>query len=353
MSDDTTARRKDAHLDLCATEEVAPAENATLFESVKLVHCALPELAVDRVELTSTLFGKTLKAPIVVTGMTGGTERAGQINRDIASVAEEFGVAFGVGSQRAMAERPELASTFAVRQSAPSTVIIGNIGVVQAARLGVDRVRWLMEALGADGMAVHLNPGQELTQPEGDRDFRGGYEVIGLLSKALGSRLLVKETGCGLSPRVARRLVDVGVENLDVSGLGGTSWVRVEQLRASGAAREVGALFSGWGIPTAAAVASVRRAVGPGVKLIASGGMRTGLDVAKALVLGADFGGMALPLFRAHQAGGVAAVRTALGTVLTALRQAMVLTGSATVREFQASPRVVTGELKDWLEALS
>ena len=351
--DETTAKRKDAHLDLCATEEVAPVENTTLLDRLFLVHCAMPELSADELDLTTPLFGKRLKAPLLVTGMTGGTERAMQVNRDIAQVAEEFGVAFGVGSQRAMAERPELTKTFAVRDVAPSTVLIGNIGLVQAVRLGVDGVRRLFEGINADAMAIHLNPGQELTQPEGDRDFRGGYEIVGALVKALGaSRVMVKETGCGISPDVARRLVDVGVRTIDVSGLGGTSWVRVEQLRAEGVAREVGAQFSSWGIPTAAAVASVRKAVGPGVSLIAAGGMRTGLDVAKAITLGADVGGMALPLFRAHQERGVAGVREAMTTILTAFKQAMVLTGCRTPQELRQRPRVVTGELKDWLAAL-
>ncbi|MBL8940100.1 MAG: type 2 isopentenyl-diphosphate Delta-isomerase, partial [Archangium sp.] len=201
--DETTAKRKDAHLDLCATEEVAPVENTTLLDRLFLVHCAMPELSADELDLSTPLFGKRLKAPLLVTGMTGGTERAMQVNRDIAQVAEEFGVAFGVGSQRAMAERPELTRTFAVRDVAPSTVLIGNIGLVQAVRLGVDGVRRLFEGINADAMAVHLNPGQELTQPEGDRDFRGGYEIVGALVKALGaSRVMVKETGCGISPEV-------------------------------------------------------------------------------------------------------------------------------------------------------
>ena len=352
MHDETTARRKDAHLDLCATEEVAPAENSTLLGDVRLVHCAMPELAFDQVELGLTWFGKRLKAPILITGMTGGTQRAGQVNRDLAQVAEELGVAFGVGSQRAMSERPELTPTFAVRAVAPSTVLIGNIGLVQATRMTVDQVRWLTDAIGADALALHLNPGQELSQPEGDRDFERGYLTVTALARAYGDRLLVKETGCGISPDVARRLVECGVKSIDVSGLGGTSWVRVEQLRSSGVAREVGAQFATWGIPTAAAVASVRKAVGSDIRLVASGGIRTGLDVARALALGADLGGMALPLFRAHQAGGVVAARTALETVIAALCQALALTGSRTVAELRLKPRVITGELKDWLQAL-
>lgn len=351
--DDTTSKRKDAHLDLCAHEEVAPLENSTLFEHVSLLHCAMPELSADEVSLETVFFGKRLAAPVLITGMTGGSDRARQVNRDLAQVAERFGVAFGVGSQRAMAERRELTDSFFVRDVAPTTVLLGNIGLVQAVKLGVDVVRRLKDDIGADAIAVHLNPGQELTQPEGDRDFRGGYAIIEALVKALGSdRVLVKETGCGIAPLVARRLVDCGVRTIDVSGLGGTSWVRVEQLRAQGLEREVGAQFSGWGIPTAAAVALARRAVGPGVTLIASGGMRTGLDVAKALALGADVGGMALPLFRAHQSGGVPAVERALETIIRALKQAVMLTGARQAHELRVAPKVVTGVLREWLAAL-
>jgi isopentenyl-diphosphate delta-isomerase len=353
MPDETTAKRKDEHLDLCATEVVAPVENSTLFEGVRLVHCAMPELSAGQIDLTTPLFGKRLKAPLLMTGMTGGTERAGKVNEDLARVAEEAGIAFGLGSQRAMAERPELAKTFSVRHVAPTTVIIGNLGLVQASNLSLDAIRRLVDAIGADALALHLNPGQELAQPEGDRDFRRGYETVRGLVKAFGDRLIVKETGCGLSPEVARRLVECGVRHLDVSGLGGTSWVRVEELRSEGVAREVGAQFSSWGIPTAAAIASVRRAVGNDVTLVAAGGVRTGLDVAKALALGADLGGFALPLFRAHQQGGVPAARRALELVLTTLTNALLLTGSRTPLELRKRPKVLTGELKDWLAALS
>lgn len=352
MSDDLTAKRKDAHLDLCATGEVEPAHNRTLLDDVRLVHCAMPELAVSDLDLGGELFGKRVRAPLMMTGMTGGTDRAGQVNRDLASLAEKYALPFGVGSQRAMLDDASRAKSFQVRDVAPTTVLIGNIGLTQAVRFGVDGVRRLAEAISADGMAVHLNAGQELTQPEGDRDFRGGYQILEKLAKAMPDRLMVKETGCGISPYVARRLVDCGVKVIDVSGLGGTSWVRVEQLRAQGAAREVGETFSGWGIPTAAAIATVRKAVGAQVKLIASGGIRDGLDAAKALALGADFAGMALPLFKAQQAGGLEGAERALDVVLTGVKHAMVLTGSRKVSDLRERPRVVTGELKDWVTSL-
>ena len=351
MSEETTSR-KDAHLDLCATGEVEPAENRTLLDCVRLVHCALPELSFDEVSLATPLFGKTLRWPLLMTGMTGGTPRAGEVNRQLAAVAEKHQIAFGVGSQRAMSEDLSRASSFKVREVAPTTVLIGNIGVTQARAIGVDGVRRLMDAIGADAMAIHLNPAQELTQPEGDRDFRGGYQVIAEVAKALGDRLLVKETGCGISPSVALRLFELGVRHLDVSGLGGTSWVRVEQLRSAGIHAEVGQSFSGWGIPTAAALLACRRVAGPTAKLVASGGMRDGLDAAKALALGADLVGMALPFFRAQQAGGQEGVDRAVQAVTLGLSRALALTGSRTTEELRRRPRVLTGELKDWLAAL-
>jgi len=312
----------------------------------------MPELALDQLDLSAELFGKALRYPVVITGMTGGTERAARVNHDLATLAEKYGLAFGVGSQRAMMEDARRASTFQVRDVAPTTVILGNIGLRQAAALGAKGVQQLGEAIGADAMALHLNAGQELTQPEADRDFRGGYEVVSDLARTLRERLLVKETGCGISPEVARRLVEIGVRNIDVSGLGGTSWVRVEQLRNSGIAASVGQEFSGWGIPTAAAVFSVRRAVGNAVKVVASGGIRGGLDLAKALALGADVGGLALPLFRAQQSGGLDGAEMALREVLQGLAQAMLLTGSRKSSELRQRPKVIAGELKDWLAAL-
>lgn len=351
MGEETTARRKESHLDLCATAEVEPSENSTLLDCVHLVHCAMPELALDEVDASAELFGKKLRYPLLVTGMTGGTERAGRVNRDLAALAQKYGLAFGVGSQRAMIENADRASTFQVREVAPSAVVIGNIGLSQAAALGVDRLRKLGESIGADAMALHLNAGQELTQPEGDRDFRGGYRIVSEMVQALGDRLLVKETGCGISPQVARRLADLGVKTIDVSGLGGTSWVRVEQLRSVGMEARIGNEFAGWGIPTAAAIASVRPAV-PGVTLVASGGLRTGLELAKAIALGADLGGMALPLFRAQQAGGIEAAEAVLQEILKGLNQALMLTGSRNLSEMRKHPKVVTGQLKDWLAAL-
>ncbi|MCL2625332.1 MAG: type 2 isopentenyl-diphosphate Delta-isomerase [Cystobacterineae bacterium] len=353
MAEETTARRKDDHLELCATQEVEPPTNKTLLEAVHLVHCAMPEMALEEADLSCQWFGKRLKAPLLIAGMTGGTERALAVNRALARAAQEHGIAFGLGSQRAMGEREDLASTFAVRDVAPTALLIGNIGLRQAAGLGIDRVRRLADAIGADALALHLNPAQELAQPEGDRDFRGGYKLVEMLAEAFGERLLVKETGCGISPKVAKRLVSLGIESIDVSGLGGTSWIRVEQLRHTGEGGEgLEPEFAGWGIPTAAAIASVREALGPMAHLVASGGIRSGLEVAKALALGADIVGMALPFFKALNTGGEAAVAALLQRLLHTLKQTMLLCGARNVGELRRKPKVVGGELRTWLEHL-
>ncbi|HYC53968.1 MAG TPA: type 2 isopentenyl-diphosphate Delta-isomerase [Candidatus Binatia bacterium] len=348
----STVVRKEAHLDLCAGADVEPQGNDTLLGQAHLIHCALPELALSDVDLSVTLFGKRLHYPLLVTGMTGGTARAGSINRDLASLAQEFGLAFGVGSQRAMSEDASRTDTFRVREVAPTAVLLGNIGMAEAARVGCDGVRRLADGIDADGLAVHLNVAQELGQVEGDRDFRGGYALIESLAAAFADRLVVKETGCGLSPQVARRLVDCGVKALDVSGLGGTSWIRVEQLRSAPEAASLAQSFDGWGIPTAAAVASVHRAIGDDAMLIASGGIRSGVEIAKCLALGASMAGMALPLFRAQQQGGLPLARQTLEGVLAGLRQAALLTGARDVAALRANRVVVTGALASWLEVL-
>jgi isopentenyl-diphosphate Delta-isomerase len=349
---DETARRKDSHLDLCATGEVQPQGNDALFGAVRLIHEALPELAQSEVDTSAELMGKKLALPLVVTGMSGGTERSAALNRDLAKVAEELGIGFGVGSQRAMLVDPGAASSYQVRAVAPEVALVGNIGLWQARTLGVDGVRRLMDGIGADGMAVHLNAAQELVQPEGDRDFKGGLSTLKALAKSLGARLVVKETGCGIGPATATRLVDAGVRFLDVSGLGGTSWVRVEALRAEGPARAVGMAFSGWGIPTAACVASVARAVKGRARIQASGGIRDGLDAAKALALGADLVGVALPVFRAWQDRGIEGARAALEEMGAGLRLAMALTGAKTIAELKARPPFIGQALREWVESL-
>ncbi len=354
MTSDIGHRKAD-HLTLCAEEDVGFRQRSTLLECVRLVHDALPDLATTDLDTSVTLFGKKLRAPIVIASMTGGTEEAGRVNRELAAIAEERGYGFGLGSQRAMHVRTGTRETYRVRQQAPSTLLLGNVGVVQARAMTTSEVRVLLDEVGADALCVHLNPAMELVQPGGDRDFRQGVVTIGRLVADLGLPVIVKETGCGLSPKVGQRLRDVGVKHLDVSGAGGTSWVGVETRRAEAAgdagARALGEALWDWGVPTAASVALL--APMGFETIVATGGIGTGLDVARAIALGATAAGIARPVLRAFASGGRAGAIAYLEGVENELRAAMLLTGSADVGALRRTPRVIVGELGQWLSQLT
>ncbi|HZR07024.1 MAG TPA: type 2 isopentenyl-diphosphate Delta-isomerase [Myxococcales bacterium] len=350
---DDLEQRKSQHLDLVRRPEVEPDGADTLLSCVKLVHRAAPELSLDDVDLSATLCGKALRAPLMISGMTGGTERAGRINRDLAALAAEMGVAFGVGSMRILLDQPELLPTFSVKPARPP-LVLANLGAQQLVQRGTGAAVRLIEMLDGDGIAIHLNAAQELVQLEGDRDFRGCLDAIAALAAELGpDRVLVKETGCGIGPALARELEERGVRAVDVSGAGGTSWPRVEQLRAKDdRSRELGDLLSEWGIPTAACVAAARAAA-PRLQIVASGGLRSGLDAARAMALGADAAAFALPLVRAHQEGGSDAARATLVGILTALRAAFLLCGARNAVALRASRPVILDPLRTWIEGLA
>jgi isopentenyl-diphosphate delta-isomerase len=341
------SRRKEDHLDLCISGDVGFKETTTLFECVRFVHDALPELDIDAIDLSTRVLGKRLRAPLLIAGMTGGSERAGEINRALAAVAEERGYAFGLGSQRAMLTRPETAPSYRVRDVAPTVLLLGNLGAVQAARMSTEQVEELVQVSGLDALCIHLNPAMEVVQPEGDRDFTGILETFGRLARELSVPVIAKETGCGLSGAVARRLAAVGVRHVDVSGAGGTSWVGVETRRASGEGRDLGLRFWEWGVPTAASVALV--APHHMKTVFATGGMKDGLDVAKAIALGASAAGFARPVLQAYDSGGHQGAVARLATVEAELRTAMLLTGSANVADLARAPRLIIGDLAEWL----
>ncbi len=343
--------RKADHIEVAASGLADFRERGTLLSSVQLVHQSLPEVRVADIDLSVPLLGKTLKAPILITGMTGGTAEAAAINRDLAAVAQDMGIGFGLGSQRAMAEKPELAATYAVREAAPDALIIGNIGAVQALHYGVSRVRELADAVGADAMAVHLNPAQEMIQDGGDRDFRGVLDMLGYLVADLGIPLIVKETGCGLSPQAARALARVGVETVDVSGAGGTSWTAVERHRASDGSvqQQLGDAFWDWGLPTAVSVHACART---NLHIVASGGIRSGLDIARAMALGASVGGLAAPVLRAQRSGGQDAARALLQSIIDEIRTTLLLTGCESVLDLQEAPRAIAQPLRHWIDDL-
>jgi isopentenyl-diphosphate delta-isomerase len=325
--------RKSAHLDIVARHDVEAAAVKAGWDRWRFPHSPLPERHPDALDLSTTLFGHRLAAPVMISGMTGGSERAGLINRRLAEAAQELGLAMGLGSQRAMLEDPSLARTFAVRDVAPDILLLANVGAVQL-NLGVaiDDVRRLIDAVQADALALHLNVLQELVQPEGDRDWAGLRPRIEALIAALDVPVILKETGCGMTGSFARLARDLGASGIDVGGTGGTSWGWIEGFRAADPQRQaLGATFRDWGVPTADAVQSCRAALGPRFPIVATGGVRTGLDAATAVALGADVAGMALPFFRAADASPDGAV--AFGRrIVEEIRVATLCSGAASAR---------------------
>jgi isopentenyl-diphosphate delta-isomerase len=334
-------------------EDVGFRSARTLLGDVRLVHDALPELDADAVDLSVTVLGKRLRAPLLIAAMTGGTDEAARVNRELASIAEERGYGFGLGSQRAMMKRAEAKASFQVREVAPTTLVLGNVGGVQAVRSSTEEIARLVADVGADALCVHLNPAMELVQPEGDRDFRGVLAAIARLVESLPVPVVAKETGCGIGAAAARKLRGVGVQHVDVSGAGGTSWVGVETKRAEGrdeSKRALGEAFWDWGVPTAVSVALASKAGFSTV--IATGGVGTGLEVAAAIALGATAAGIARPVLRALHSGGRAGAIAFLEGVEAELRAAMLLVGAENVAALRAAPKIVGGELAVWLRGL-
>ncbi len=320
--------RKQDHVESVRKRDVEYSFSAG-FSDVRFLHASLPEMDFGNVDCSTFIFGKKVSAPVIIVGMTGGYADAEKINLQLAAAAEKEGLAMGLGSQRAMIEKPELASTFKVRRAAPSIPIIGNIGGCQLKKYGVKKVREMLDAVEADALAIHLNPLQEVVQPEGDSEFSGVLAQIGIFARELGLPVIVKETGAGISRETALLLKKAGVKMVDVSGSGGTSWSKVEYLRS-----KEEATFADWGNPTCECIASCSDVV----ETIASGGVRSGLDAAKAIALGASFAGAALPFLKAKDAGAEAAKWK------RDLKIAMLLTGSRNVAALKKAKLVITGK---------
>ncbi len=301
------------------------------FEDYIFAHEAMPEIAMEEVEPETVFLGKKLAAPLLVSCMTGGTDSAAEINRNLAIAAERTGIALGVGSQRKAIEDPVTAATFNVREFAPTVPLLGNLGAVQLNYgFGLDACRCAVAMIDADALALHLNPLQEAIQPEGQCDFRDLYAKVGEVVAGLEVPVVVKEIGCGLTFHTGRRLVEQGVQILDTAGLGGTSWARIEAARAEDL--ELGELFADWGVPTPESIRQL--ATLDGITLIGSGGVRTGIDVAKAIALGADLVGLAQPFLAAAMDSAERVVER-IERIVTELKIAMFCSGARTLAELK------------------
>ncbi len=326
---------------------------------VRLIHDPLPVVDLDEVDLSVELLGKPLRAPLVIAGMTGGHAMAHEINATLARAAERHGLAMGIGSQRAALRKPELAYTYAiVRNTAPSAFLIGNIGAAQLVEqtsgpaLTTRDVRAAVTMIKADALAVHLNFLEESVQIEGDRRAKGCAEAVRAVVETVGVPVIAKETGAGMSRAAARHLRDLGVSALDVGGLGGTTFAAVEAERAdihgNEPQRRLGETLRDWGIPTAVSIVGAAEA---GLPVIATGGVRSGLDAAKALALGADLVGVARPFLQAALQGDTAVDRL-VEQLLRELRTVVFLSGCRTPADLRSRPRVILGETRAWLEQL-
>lgn len=325
-----TSNRKADHIRINLEQDVQSGLTTGL-ERLHFEHCALPELDLADVSLQTTFLNMTLSAPILISSMTGGTEEALSINHHLAEAAQEMGIPIGLGSQRAAIDHPEIESSFKIRSTAKDVPILANLGAVQLNYgYGIDECRRAVEMVAADALILHLNPLQEALQPEGDTNFKGLLVKIEAICSQLEVPVIAKEVGWGLSAEVSRRLVSAGVQAIDVAGAGGTSWSQVEMFRAQDEMQaQRAAQFVGWGIPTARAVLQVRDAL-PEIPLIASGGLRSGIDVAKCIALGADLCGMAGPLLKAAVQSSHAVVEL-LERIALELKICMLSTGSVDI----------------------
>ncbi len=338
MNHGDLVERKNDHLDIVLNTRQQQPSVDTGLSRFRFTHCALPQLHLDQIDLSVSFCQRRMRAPLLISSMTGGAQRAAVINRHLAEAAEALGIALGVGSQRvALQLGHDQGLTRDLRRLAPSIPLLANIGAAQIRDSGLDWARRAVDMIGADALIVHLNPLQEAVQRGGDRDWRGVLDAIARLVGALEVPVVVKEVGAGISAAVARDLVQVGVAAIDVAGAGGTSWAQVEAERAdTEAARQVAQAFAGWGIPTAQALVAVREAL-PETVLIASGGIRDGVDVAKAIRLGANLVGQAAAVLSSAM-DSTEAVVAHFEVLIRQLRIACFCTGSADLNALRRSP---------------
>lgn len=344
--------RKLDHIQICLEKNVQARHATTGFEDVFFVHRALPEIEKDKINLSTVAFNHKFSAPLIVGAMTGGTPEAMKINSIIAEAVEEIGLGMGVGSQRVAIEDPQLEKTFSiVRKKAPTAFLVANLGGPQLVKgYGVKEAKKAVDMMEADALAIHLNPLQEVVQPEGETNYTGALKKIGEIAKALDIPVIIKETGCGIAAEEAKMLENAGVAGIDVAGVGGTSWAAVEYHRAKEtqdkSRQRLGEVFWDWGIPTAVSVVEVAQSVDQTV--IASGGVRTGVDVAKAIALGADLSSLTSPILRPATKDSKE-VKKALQLIIEELRNTMFLVGADSIQKLKETHILLMGKTAEWL----
>ncbi|MBD2436772.1 type 2 isopentenyl-diphosphate Delta-isomerase [Nostoc sp. FACHB-110] len=332
-----TQSRKADHIRICLEKDVQFNETTNGLAHYRFTHCCLPELDRNDIDISTNFLSKRLGAPLLISSMTGGTEQAGMINRRLAEVAQNYKFAMGVGSQRVALEKPQVAETFAVRKYAPDVLLFANVGAVQLNyKYGLDECLRIIEMLEADALILHINPLQECIQPKGDVNFKGLLEKISQLCNQLSVPVIAKEVGNGISGVMAEKLISAGVSVIDVAGAGGTSWAKVEGERAeTSLQRRLGRTFADWGLPTAECIIEIRT-IAPHIPLIASGGLRHGLDVAKVLALGADIAGLAMPFLQAAVLSE-AAVYDLAEVLIAEMITVLFCTGNANLEQLKQS----------------
>ena len=332
MKRNPTNQRKLDHIQISLNQDVSSSMTTGL-EKVHFVHQALPEINLEEIDPSLVFLGKKLSFPLLISSMTGGTQKAARMNGNLATAAESMNIGFALGSQRAAIENPSLARTYRIRDVAPHIPVLANLGAIQLNySFSLDECKRAVEMVQADGLILHLNPLQEALQAEGNTNFRGVIRKIETVCRKLELPVIIKEVGFGISDRVARMLSESGVWAVDVAGGGGTSWSQVEKFRAkNGANEQVAEAFRDWGIPTLESITLLKN-VAPKLKIIASGGLRSGVDMAKCIALGADMCGIALPFLKAADASPEA-VESLISIYLKQFRIALFAAGVANLRE--------------------
>ena len=332
-----TQQRKKEHLELCLDTKTILGPPGSGLASYTFVHNALPDLDIDEIDIETTFLGKRLKAPLLISSMTGGFSLARKVNRNLAAAAQELGLAMGVGSQRVAIEEPSAADSFQVREIAPDILLLANLGAVQLNYgYGLDQCRRAVEMIDADAFIFHLNVLQEAVQPEGNRNFSGLTAKIAAICRELEVPVVAKEVGSGISAEVAVRLARAGVKAIDVAGKGGTSWYAVEASRAAKAGQPVDVSFADWGIPTDQSLIAIREVL-PQMTLVASGGIRSGLDMAKAIALGADMAALGQPLLAPALESAEKVVK-ALRSIIYEIKVAMLCVGARDLGALRRTP---------------